>query len=81
MATQGDAQGWGYQRETPWPPMDTRGVTTVGGRTFHRDERCHGYQQGVRNSIKAGRNVNSIETLTAQEAKGRGKSACRVCWT
>jgi hypothetical protein len=75
-----EAQGWGYQLEQPWPPPDTPGIVTVGGRTFHRYENCSGYQQAVRISIKHKRKLNPIESVTARQAKERGKGRCSVCW-
>lgn len=75
-----EAQGWGYQLEQPWPPPETMGMVTRKGRNFHRDENCSGYQQGVRNSIKRHHKLSPRETVTAEEAKDRGKGCCSVCW-
>ncbi|MDQ3403196.1 MAG: hypothetical protein M3548_07340 [Actinomycetota bacterium] len=80
MATYDDAQGWGCQNEQRWPPPETPGIVTVGDRTFHRNEECSGYMQGVRNSIKHGRALNPIEQVTARQARERGKGRCNVCW-
>ncbi|GAA1342985.1 hypothetical protein GCM10009660_30990 [Catellatospora bangladeshensis] len=76
-----DAQGWGYQLDQPWPPPDTPGIVTVGGRTFHRDAECSGYRQGVRNSLRHGREPNPVEQVTARQARDRGKGRCSVCWS
>lgn len=75
-----DAQGWGYQLAQSWPLPDTPGIVTTGGRTFHRDEQCPGYRQGVRNSVRKGRMVRAVEHVTAREAQERGKAACGRCW-
>ena len=75
-----DAQGWGYQLDQPWPAPDTPGIVTTGGRTFHRDEECPGYRQGINNLTRQGGMPREVEHVTAREARERGKAACSRCW-
>lgn len=75
-----DAQAVQVQLDNPWPPGGTPGVVTIGGRTFHKDTDCRGYQRGVREAERKGRTINKVERVRAAAAQDRGKAACRICW-
>ena len=75
-----DAQAVAVQLANKWPAEDIAGIVTAAGRTFHVGERCPGYQQGIRNTEKHGGTPNPIESVTAREARSRGKAPCRKCW-
>ena len=76
----GDARAVERQLQQPWPPPDSRGFVTRTGRLFHRDEACPGYQRGVQESERRGRQLAPLEWTNAYIAQRRGKGACSRCW-
>ena len=75
-----DAQAADYQLANAWPPDGTTGIVTLKGRTFHRGVDCPGYQQGLREAAKKGRQSHPVEVVTAEVARTRGKGPCLRCW-
>ena len=75
-----DAKAVEYQLRNKWPADDTVGIVTVKGRTFHADERCPGYQQGLREAARKGREMQPVEKVTAAAARAREKAPCSRCW-
>jgi hypothetical protein len=51
-------------------------IVTMKGARYHVDNACLGYQQGLRNSLKLGRQIHPVEHVTEGEARRRGKRPC-----